>query len=66
MPKLIRVRWPGDPTGLTRAARRPYRYEAFVPDRLVNRDFVLPAELAADLAVKRCNRGRGAGKYSRG
>ena len=41
--------WEGNPSGPTRAERRPCRYRAYVPDRLVGAEVELPASLAADL-----------------
>jgi len=36
--------------GMTRAQRRPCRYEAYVPDHLAELDVVLPADVAADVS----------------
>lgn len=49
MPKLVKALWPGNPSGVTRAARQPCRFEAFVPDPLDGQDIVISAQLAADL-----------------
>ena len=49
MPKLVNGLWPGNPAGGTRAARQPCRYQAFVPDTLVDQEIALSATLAADL-----------------
>ena len=47
--RLVERVWPGNPTGATRAARRPCRFTAYVPDPLVGQEFDLPAPLTADL-----------------
>lgn len=49
MPRLVDSVWPGNPTGPTRAARRPCRFQAYVPDPLTGQDVSLPTSLAADL-----------------
>lgn len=36
--------------GYPRAARRPCRYDAYIPDRLSNMEILLPAEVAADVS----------------
>lgn len=49
MPKVVKGLWPGNPAGVTRAARQPCRFEAFVPDPLAGQDISISAQLAADL-----------------
>lgn len=49
MPEVVKSLWPGNPAGVTRAARQPCRFEAFVPDPLVGQELVVSAQLAADL-----------------
>ena len=41
--------WEGNPSGATRAERRPCTFRAYVPDRLVGAEIALPASVAADL-----------------
>ena len=63
MVRLVSAVWspdPGDVAGLPRRHRRPCRYDAFVPDRLVGREVLLPADVTADVsdaerAVQRLN-----------
>jgi Fic family protein len=51
MGSLVRRRWEGDDAGgLSRRDRRSCEYEAFVPDTLTGRRFVLDGEVAADVA----------------
>lgn len=50
MSKVLRRRWPGDPSGQSRRDRLPCDYEAYVPDRLVGRSFSLDGEVAAAVA----------------
>ncbi len=51
MAKVIRKRWIAEQTsGLPRRDRRSCEYEAYVPDTLVERDFILSGEVAADVA----------------
>lgn len=51
MPEVIKARWvPDASSGLPRGARRGCDYEAYVPDRLVDRAFALYGETAADIA----------------
>src|ERR1700676_1447145 len=51
MAQVLRSRW--EPTlgsGLTRGDRQGCAYDAYVPDRLEAREFVLPGPVVADLA----------------
>lgn len=42
--------WEGSPTAQTRAERQPCRYRAYLPDPLLDRELLLEASTAADLA----------------
>ncbi|MEZ0166815.1 Fic family protein [Kineococcus sp. LSe6-4] len=62
MSRLVSAQWTPerDITGVPRRHRQPCRYDAFVPDRLVGREVLLPADVAADVsdaerAVQRLN-----------
>ncbi|GAB7190838.1 hypothetical protein NUM3379_15450 [Kineococcus sp. NUM-3379] len=63
MPRLVSAVWspdPADVAGLPRRHRQPCRYDAFVPDLLVGREVLLPADVVADVsdaerAVQRLN-----------
>src|SRR5579859_4555031 len=37
-------------SGISRRARRPCRYEAYLPDRLAELSVLLPADVAADIS----------------
>jgi Fic family protein len=50
MGKVIKRRWIGDYTGLTRSDRRPCEYEAYLPDKLCDREFLLTGDVAGDVA----------------
>ena len=50
MGELIRRRWTSTFQGMSRRDRRGCEYDAFVPDRLVGWNPVLPADLVADMA----------------
>ncbi|NAZ74230.1 Fic family protein [Kineococcus sp. T13] len=53
MVRLVSAVWSpdqGDVAGLPRRHRRPCRYDAFVPDRLVGREVLLPADVTADVS----------------
>ena len=50
MGELIRRRWTSTFQGMSRRDRRGCEYHAFVPDRLVGWNPVLPADLVADMA----------------
>ncbi|NAZ80268.1 Fic family protein [Kineococcus sp. R8] len=53
MSRLVSAVWspdPGDVSGLPRRYRRPCRYDAYVPDPLVGREVLLPADVAADVS----------------
>ncbi|MCY4671390.1 MAG: Fic family protein, partial [Rhodococcus sp.] len=50
MARLEVRRWAGDASGQTRRDRRPCDYEAYIPDPLVGRRFVLDGDVAADVA----------------
>ncbi len=47
MAKVVRRRWTSDYSGPARRDRRPCEYEAYVPDRLLTRRFVLDGPVAA-------------------
>ena len=49
MGRYVEQVWEGNPSGATRAERRPCTFRAYVPDRLVGAGIDLPAALAADL-----------------
>ncbi|MEW1960696.1 Fic family protein [Kineococcus sp. NPDC059986] len=62
MSRLLNAQWTPerDITGVPRRHRQPCRYDAFVPDPLVGRHVLLPADVAADVsdaerAVQRLN-----------
>ncbi len=63
MSRVVSAFWspdPADVVGLPRRHRQPCRYDAFVPDLLVGREVVLPADVVADVsdaerAVQRLN-----------
>ncbi len=63
MVRLMSAVWspdPADVVGLPRRHRQPCRYDAFVPDTLVGREVLLPADVIADVsdaerAVQRLN-----------
>lgn len=42
--------WESDPEGLIRRDRRPCEYRTYLPDRLMQREFLLMGETAADVA----------------
>lgn len=50
MSKVIRRRWVSSFDGQTKADRRSCEYEAYVPDLLAGRSFVLDGDVAADVA----------------
>jgi Fic family protein len=52
MPDVVKARWApvGADSGLPRRARQGCDYEAYVPDRLVGRTFMLHGDTAADVA----------------
>ena len=50
MAKNERRRWRSDPTGLTRRDRRPCDYDVYMPDKLMDRNFSLDGDVAADVA----------------
>lgn len=50
MTKVVKRRWRGEVAGQTKAERRPCDYEAYIPDRLANRQFVLDGDVAARVA----------------
>ena len=52
MGRLLSTQWTPDRdiTGVPRRHRQPCRYDAFVPDRLVGREVLLPADVAADVS----------------
>jgi hypothetical protein len=51
MPAVVKARWvPTASSWLARSARGACDYEAYVPDRLADRSFVLYGETAADAA----------------
>lgn len=51
MPELVKLRWQPEPSsGLSRSARRGCDYEAYVPDALLDREFALSGETAAEVA----------------
>ncbi|PPK93745.1 Fic family protein [Kineococcus xinjiangensis] len=53
MPRLVRATWspdPADVAGLPRRHRQPCTYDAHVPDPLVGREVLLPADVAADVS----------------
>jgi Fic family protein len=52
MPEMVKARWDpaGTDSGLPRRARRGCDYEAYVPDRLGGRGFMLYGDTAADVA----------------
>ncbi len=54
MPKFEQRVWPGDPTGQSRKDREPFRYEAYVPDRIAEADFPLtgPTSVAVSEAER--------------
>jgi len=61
MSKVVRRRWVSDAAGPSRKDRQPCEYEAYLPDPLVGRSFVLDGGVAADVAeaeaaVHRLNR----------
>ncbi len=49
MSRLIRRHWTGNPDALSRKGRLPCDYEAYGPDRLEGRGFVLDGDVAADV-----------------
>ncbi len=50
MARLVGGTWPGDPSlGNPRRLSRPCRYEAYVPDPLVDRPILLPPDVADEL-----------------
>jgi Fic family protein len=50
MSKVVRRHWTGDGSGPTRKDRLGCDYQAYVPDELQGRSFVLGGEVAADIA----------------
>ncbi len=52
MPEVVEARWApaGADSGLSRRARQGCNYEAYVPDRLAGRTFMLHGDTAADVA----------------
>ena len=50
MAKVRKLSWPGAPDGLSRADRRPCEYEAYLPDLLIGRPYMLDGEVAAIVA----------------
>lgn len=50
MSKLVRRRWTSDFSGMVKRDRQSCTYEAYVPDPLVGRSFVLDGDVAADVA----------------
>ena len=60
MAELLRQRWQSDGSGLTRADRRPCQYDAYIPDKLIDRMILLSGEVAAEvsdaeIAIQRLN-----------
>ena len=51
MSRVVRRRWISDGTAPSRRENRSCEYEAYVPDHLVGRRFVLDGDVAADVAV---------------
>ena len=50
MARFERRRWRSDLTGLTRRDRRPCDYDVYMPDKLMDRNFSLDGDVAADAA----------------
>ncbi len=50
MAELIQRHWDSNPAGLSRRDRRPCDYDAYVPDPIAGRRFVLDGDVAADVA----------------
>lgn len=50
MSKVVKRRWISDFSGPSKPDRRSCEYEAYVPDRLLDRRFVLDGDVAADVA----------------
>ncbi len=51
MAKLIKDTWyPGQTYGLSRRDRLPCEYQAYLPDPIARREFVIPSAVAADLS----------------
>jgi Fic family protein len=50
MSKVVQRRWISDPSGTTRRDRLGCDYQAYVPDALQGRAFVLDGQVAADIA----------------
>lgn len=50
MGRFVAARWPGNPSGATRAERMPCGYEAYIPDRLAGLNVSVSGTQAADLA----------------
>lgn len=49
MSRVIRRRWISDNSGLSRKDNRGCEYEAYLPDRLADREFTLEGKVAADV-----------------
>ena len=50
MSRVIRRRWPGNPDAPSRRGRVPCDYQAYCPDLLAGRRFMLEGEVAAEVA----------------
>ncbi|MHB8219961.1 MAG: Fic family protein [Acidimicrobiales bacterium] len=50
MAKVLKRRWISDYSGQTKSDRRPCEYEAYVPDELSGRSFLLDGDVAGDVA----------------
>lgn len=50
MSKVVKRRWTSDFSGQAKTDRRSCEYEAYVPDRLVERRFTLDGDVAAEVA----------------
>lgn len=50
MSKVVARTWRGSDVGLSRRDRQPCRYEAYVPDPLIGREFTFEGTVAADVS----------------
>lgn len=50
MARYVKLRWQGDFEGLSRKERKGGSYQAYEPDALIGRSFMLQGETAADIA----------------
>ena len=50
MAEVVQLKWPGTSSGKTRCDRSGGTYEAYLPDRLVGRDFRLEGGVGADVS----------------